>query len=650
MDAGCRLVLVCLFLGNLLALPARASEPSAAAPTPFFEAESALAKPAEGADPAPLAVTYPIPSNVSNPTTNSSGQYTVSWSGAADTFTIQEKRDAAAWAVVASNIWVESFAFSNKTNGTYQYRVRACNEGTCGSYSSPGPVLTVTLAPPTVSFAANPTAIGNGQSSNLTWSSTNAATCTLDGAAIALAGSQSTGALSASRTYNLSCSNGGGSTPASATVSVVPPPAVNFSADATTIGVNQGTTLRWTTSNASSCTLDGVGVAINGSQSTGALSSNRTYNLSCSGIGGSTPRSVAITVVPAPTVNFSADSTTIGVNQNTTLRWTTSNASSCTLDGVGVAINGSQSTGALTGNRTYNLSCSSIGGSTPRSVSITVIPAPALSLTVDQNPIGYNQSTTLRWTSTNASSCTLNGVNVPVSGSQSTGTLIASKAYTFVCSGIGGSDNKALTVTVVPPPTASLTADAYEVPINGSTMLRWSSTNASSCTLNSVGVATGGAQSTGALSSSTLFTLNCLGLGGNQSKAVTVTPVASPIVTLAADVNPVAENASTTLRWISVNAASCTLNGSSVSISGNANTGTLTAAKLFTVACTGSGGNGSRQLTVDIVPLTQIWKNIGQCDVQTGKLTQLCVDSRFCTVNSLQQVDGGCQQAVGCGS
>jgi len=76
---------------------------------------------------------------------------------------------------------------------------------------------------PTVSLSANPTSVAAGGSSTLSWSSTNATSCTASGAwsgAKTTSGSQSTGALNATSTYNLSCSGSGGSGNASTTVTV----------------------------------------------------------------------------------------------------------------------------------------------------------------------------------------------------------------------------------------------------------------------------------------------------------------------------------------------------------------------------------------------------------------------------------------------
>ncbi len=77
---------------------------------------------------------------------------------------------------------------------------------------------------PTVSLSASPTTINPGGSSTLTWSSTNATSCTASGAwsgTRATSGTQSVSPTSTS-TYTLTCTGTGGSGNASATVTVNP--------------------------------------------------------------------------------------------------------------------------------------------------------------------------------------------------------------------------------------------------------------------------------------------------------------------------------------------------------------------------------------------------------------------------------------------
>lgn len=89
---------------------------------------------------------------------------------------------------------------------------------------------------------------------------------------------------------------------------------------------------------------------------------------------------VSVSNPPAPTLNFTADSTNVGYNSATTLRWTATNSTSCSASGAWSgsksATAGSESTGNLTSSRTYSLTCSGTGGSLTRSVSISVAAPP----------------------------------------------------------------------------------------------------------------------------------------------------------------------------------------------------------------------------------------------------------------------------------
>lgn len=83
---------------------------------------------------------------------------------------------------------------------------------------------------------------------------------------------------------------------------------------------------------------------------------------------------------PVPTVTLSAASTSVTSGQSTTLQWTANDATTCTAsNGWSGAKNttGSQATGALTANTTYDLSCTGPGGTGNASVTVTVSPAAA---------------------------------------------------------------------------------------------------------------------------------------------------------------------------------------------------------------------------------------------------------------------------------
>jgi hypothetical protein len=92
-------------------------------------------------------------------------------------------------------------------------------------------------------------------------------------------------------------------------------------------------------------------------------------------------------------------------------------------------------------------------------VSITAPPAPTLTLAADPLSIGSGASSTLTWSSTNATSCIARdgwSGSKDTSGSQSTGALSGTTTFTLECSGAGGSAWKTVTVTVMPPSTTVL--------------------------------------------------------------------------------------------------------------------------------------------------------------------------------------------------
>ena len=79
---------------------------------------------------------------------------------------------------------------------------------------------------PSVTLSANPTSVIYNTASTLTWSSSSVTSCTASGGwtgSRGTAGTQSTGNLTATQTYNLQCTGLSGPAQASATVTVAPP-------------------------------------------------------------------------------------------------------------------------------------------------------------------------------------------------------------------------------------------------------------------------------------------------------------------------------------------------------------------------------------------------------------------------------------------
>lgn len=111
---------------------------------------------------------------LSVPTASTSGTYSVSWSAiqGSTSYNLQEQVNGGGWVAVLSST-ATSWAATAKGNGTYGYRVQACNGGGCSAWSGIGSA-SVLLPPPT------PTGVSAPASSNgpitVTWNVSATAT------------------------------------------------------------------------------------------------------------------------------------------------------------------------------------------------------------------------------------------------------------------------------------------------------------------------------------------------------------------------------------------------------------------------------------------------------------------------------------------
>lgn len=257
----------------------------------------------------------------------------------------------------------------------------------------------------TATLTANSTSIQRGQSSTLTWKTTNAKSATLNGSTVAVSGSRVVSPTQ-TMTYTLLASAPGKSANAKATVTVTsgpaPPPSTAPTATLTgapsTIQSGGATTLTWTTANATSATLDGAPVMLNGTQMVSPTATH-TYRLVATGSGTSANATATVTVTgstpppppppppSAPTASLMAGPSTIQSGQATTLTWTTSNATSVTLDGATVVLDGMQVVSPMA-TQTYTLVATGSGGIATSSATVTVNAQtpPTLTYTADIQP------------------------------------------------------------------------------------------------------------------------------------------------------------------------------------------------------------------------------------------------------------------------
>lgn len=171
---------------------------------------------------------------------------------------------------------------------------------------------TVAVAPVSGTFSVSPTQINCGDTSTLTWSSTDAVDVNItEVGAVQASGTQSVSPKKTT-TYNFSATGPGGTATQSQTINVNIQPTATLSLNPTEVTYHKigdkvkedGTsTLSWTSSNASSVNIDPIGsVQTNGSQqitaqpkqqNIGPIDENQTYTMTATNVCGGTATQTA---------------------------------------------------------------------------------------------------------------------------------------------------------------------------------------------------------------------------------------------------------------------------------------------------------------------------------------------------------------------
>jgi hypothetical protein len=176
----------------------------------------------------------------------------------------------------------------------------ACGGGSGGGSTASTPAS----AAPTVSFSASPTSVTSGGTSMLSWSASNATSCSASGAwsgTQATSGTFQTGQLTADATFTLNCTGAGGGVVSRVTVTIdnSNSASVQLSASPPGVAVNGSTTLTWNSANVTSCTASGAwsgSQPTSGSVTVGPLTQDQTYQLSCSGTSGNAMAMTTVTI------------------------------------------------------------------------------------------------------------------------------------------------------------------------------------------------------------------------------------------------------------------------------------------------------------------------------------------------------------------
>lgn len=252
---------------------------------------------------------------------------------------------------------------------------------------------------------------------------------------------------------------------------------------------------------------------------------------------------------PAPVfhVALQAADTSIYLGEDVSLRWAATDATNCMATGDWP--NGARPTAGTatltpvaTGTVTYTLDCAEDGGVATGNATVTVTvsdPPPVVSLSASAAAIADGGSVTLTWSATSASSCEATGDwsgSRGTSGSEVLAPALGAHSYTLTCTGLGGTGNRTVNVTVMGPPTVNLGVTPAALTLGQSLALNWSASNATTCSASGAWAGfreiNGSTSLTPAGTGTYQYAITCTGPAGTASDTVSV--VVSPVAPAAA--------------------------------------------------------------------------------------------------------------------
>ena len=228
--------------------------------------------------------------------------------------------------------------------------------------------------------------------------------------------------------------------------------------------------------------------------------------------------------------------------------------------------------------------------------------SPTVTFSASPTSIPNGQSSTLAWSSANATACSGTGKGFSPSGPS--GSLAVSPkittTYGITCTGAGGSASQSVTVAVTAAPTLTVgetvaatgTIYVYSTPMPGTP------------TIGSEAPGNQGMVIAGPASNAYTWwevAFNDGLTGWVYQSGVAAVP---PTVTFTASPTSVPSGQSSTLTWTSTAATACSGTGNGFSPSGTSGSASVspTAATTYDITCTGAGGSASQSVTVVVTP------------------------------------------------
>ena len=465
--------------------------------------------------------------------------------------------------------WGYTTSFSDtglSSNTTYGYRILAYDSRPVFSSYSSAAYATTLAGVPVVNCSTSPSSVSYGGTSTLSWSTTDATSCTMSSGGIsgtqATSGSKTVGPLYSTTTYAFTCSGPGGNGSCTTSVSVGAAPSGSISSTSCTIPLGSSTcdsSVSWSTQNlipggqtnvtknnpsntVVSTATSGTNklVAINYG-TTGFFLNHNGAELATSSANASCAQGALIggvcALVPvngscsSPASHYTCASGTSTNNVNGLTAWTWNCAGS--NGGSTASCSETKGSGSLMSGTISATSCTIPANASTCTSSVSWTTANLVGATTEvtrDNP----SNTHVSWNTsgTNVSNVINHGVsNFYLYNSADVNPLASTSVSADCTPGVttwSVTNNRCENIPP-PSPTATIIANPTSVVKGSSSTISWSSTNASSCTGTnfSTGNATSG-QVTVTPNNTTTYSLVCTGVATQASDQATVTVTVNP--------------------------------------------------------------------------------------------------------------------------
>ena len=390
-------------------------------------------------------------------------------------------------------------------------------------------VVTVMQQQPSLTLSVDPASIIPGESTVLSWSSSNVDTITFD-QGIGEVSPQGSLAVTPGATtlYTATATGQGGTVSKNIAVNVsYPAPVVNFTASPTAIQQGQSTTLSWSTENSESVTIrPGIGeVNVNGSIEV-TPTEDKTYIISVVGIGEIVTSSVAVDVYPELQLQVDSPANTSTVTTSSiTVGGQVSIGVNVTVNGIPATVSGTMFTAETVlgtpGPYTITVRATDDYGQ-EKTVEVAVTYTPELILEINEpsaNAIFYTSLIQVSGQVTNNASVTVNGVVATVFGNTFTvslplGTEGPQSLLVVAQDSYGQQVTKSVSISYFNLPAGTIGSDKHRISSGESVTLTWTSENCESAVLEpEIGEVSCNDSMTVSPSETTEFFLRVAGLG-----------------------------------------------------------------------------------------------------------------------------------------